>query len=52
MHHASNEIYVILLIGLLVLGCKEKTADKKVGVGKIEFNQDLADELKKQAEID
>ena len=47
-----NKIYEVLIIGLLILGCKEKSADKKVTNKKVEFNQDLAFELKKMAEID
>ena len=47
-----NKAYRILIIGFLILGCKEKTTDKKVIEKKVEFNQDLAAELKKLAEID
>lgn len=47
-----NKAYRILIIGFLIFGCKEKTTDKKVVEKKIEFNQNLADELKKLAEID
>lgn len=37
-----KKIIGVLIIGLLLLGCKEK----------VEFNQDLANELKKMAEVD
>lgn len=47
-----NKAYRILIIGFLIFGCKEKTTDKKVVEKKIEFNQNLADELKKLTEID
>jgi hypothetical protein len=42
----------ILLLGLLLIGCKEKTSNKKEIQERVEFNQELADELKKMAEID
>lgn len=47
-----NKIYRILLVGILIIGCKQKDTDKKVTGDKVEFNQDLVDELKKMAEID
>ncbi|MBC8754424.1 hypothetical protein H2O64_07055 [Kordia sp. YSTF-M3] len=47
-----NKIYRIVFIGILIIGCKQKDADKKVIEEKVEFNQGLADELKKMAEID
>ncbi len=47
-----NKIYRILIIGLLFFGCKNINADKKVTEEKIEFNQNLADELKRMAEVD
>jgi hypothetical protein len=51
-NRAMNKICGILVVGILVLGCKEKRADKKVTEEKVEFNQDLADELKIMAEVD
>jgi Family of unknown function (DUF6624) len=41
-----NKMYQMVLIGLLIVGCKEKPTKK------VEFNQILADELKKMAEVD
>jgi hypothetical protein len=35
-----------------MFGCKEKTVNKKLVEEKVEFNQDLADELRKLAEVD
>lgn len=47
-----NKIYVILLLGILVIGCKEKTTSIKVNQSNVEYNQELEDELRKIAEID
>jgi hypothetical protein len=47
-----NKIYGIFIIGFLMFGCKEKTSDKTISEHKVEFNQDLADELKQMAELD
>ncbi len=47
-----NKIYGILIIGFLIFGCKEKASDEKIVESKIEFNQGLANELKKMAETD
>lgn len=47
-----NKIYQIIVIGILIISCKEKPVDKKTSERKIEFNQELASELKKMAEID
>ena len=45
-----NKIYQILVIGILVFSCKEKkTGDEKL---KVEFNQELVDELSKMTVID
>ncbi len=44
--------YRILVIALLIIGCKEKTTDNKIVEEKSIFNQDLADELKQMAGID
>ena len=42
----------ILIIGFSLFGCKENSSEKKEIKQKIEFNQDLADELKEMAEVD
>lgn len=42
----------ILIIGLSFFGCKENSSVKEEIKQKIELNQDLADELKKMAEVD
>jgi len=41
-----------LFIGLSLFGCKEKGAEKEEIQEKVAFNQELANELKKMAEID
>lgn len=41
-----------LVIGLLIVGCKETGSTEKGDKETVVFNQDLADELKKMAEID
>ena len=47
-----NKIYGILLIGILVFGCKQKTTKNEIVDKKVEFNQALADELLKMKVID
>lgn len=47
-----NKIYVMLLAGFLIIGCKEKTPNSKTTNKKVEFNQELADELKKMTVVD
>ena len=47
-----NKLFEALIIGLIILGCKDKSAEKEVTEEKVVFNQDLADELKKMAEVD
>lgn len=47
-----KKILGIIIIGIALFGCKEKTSEKKEIQKKVEFNQNLADELKKMAEID
>lgn len=47
-----KKIFRILIIGFLLIGCKEKTTNEKGSQKKVEFNQDLADELSKMAEVD
>src|SRR5690554_2812391 len=42
----------VLIIGLLLIGCKQKTSNEKEIEEKVEFNQDLANELKRMAEVD
>ena len=41
-----------LVLGLSLFGCKENPSEKKEINQKVEFNQDLADELKRMAEVD
>lgn len=43
-----NQIFRILIISILLVGCKGIKSNQK----KVEFNQELADELSKMAEID
>ena len=45
-------IYVIILIGLSISGCKEKVMEKPNVEEKIEFNQKLTDELKRMEKVD
>lgn len=47
-----KKLYPILIIGLLLCGCKEKTQNKNTFQNTTEFNQDLANELKKMVAID
>ena len=48
-----KQALAILLIGLLLIGCKEKTSNEKESQEKkVEFNQNLADELSRMAEVD
>jgi Family of unknown function (DUF6624) len=42
----------LVVIGILIIGCKEKTTEEKIVDKKVGFNQELASELKKMAEID
>ena len=42
----------ILLIAVLSFGCKQNTSDSKPVQEKVTFNQELADELKRMAEVD
>ena len=46
-----KRILGIVMIGLLLIGCKEKTSEKKE-TQKVEFNQDIANELEKMSEVD
>ena len=47
-----KKIFLIALIGLLNFGCKEKNAETQKTEAKLEFNQALAEELARMAEID
>ncbi len=47
-----TKIYRILLIGLLLIGCKPKTNRNEIVDNTVEFNQTLADELSKMVVID
>lgn len=47
-----NKLITILIIGFLITGCKFKSDEKKVTAEKVEFNQDLAEELEKLGEVD
>jgi hypothetical protein len=47
-----KKILGILFIGLILVGCKEKTSKKNEIQEKLEFNQNLANELDKMVEVD
>lgn len=48
-----KQTFGILIIGLLLIGCKEKTSNEKdIQEVKVEFNQQLADELNEMVEVD
>lgn len=48
-----KQTLALLLIGLLLIGCKEKISnEKKTQEKKVEFNQNLAAELSRMAEVD
>jgi len=47
-----NKIYGILLIGLLLFGCREKNSKNDNSENKVEYNQELVDELSKMYSID
>lgn len=47
-----KKILGILIFGLSLFGCKKNPSEKKEIKQKVEFNQDLAVELKKMAEVD
>lgn len=47
-----KKIIGILTIGMIFFGCKEKSSETKEIQEKVEFNQDLAIELKKMAKVD
>lgn len=47
-----NKIYVILILAILIIGCKEDKKGKQLTVSQTTFNQELANELERIAEID
>lgn len=47
-----KKIIGILIFGFSLFGCKEKISEKREFEEKVEFNQRLANELKRMAEID
>jgi len=46
-----NKVYQVLLIGILIISCKEKK-ETKILESKVEFNQELVNELSKMTVID
>jgi hypothetical protein len=49
---ALNKIYVILLFGFLIIGCKPKVDGKQLSEQKSGYNKELAAKLKEMAQID
>ena len=47
-----KKIYGILVIGLLLIGCKQKINESEITETKVEFNEELTDELAKMVVID
>jgi len=47
-----NKIYLVLFIGLLILGCKAKTENQNINQKKVELNKELVEELESMVEID
>ncbi|MGY5848498.1 hypothetical protein ACW6QP_13900 [Salegentibacter sp. HM20] len=47
-----NKIYGILILVILIIGCKEDNREKESVSKKTSFNQELANELRRIAEID
>jgi len=47
-----NKIYGILILGILIIGCKEDKKEKPSTATETKFNQELANELKRIAKID
>ena len=47
-----NRLFQILLIGILIIGCKEKKTKTKISEPTVELNQNLVDELSIMVEID
>ena len=47
-----NKIYGILILAILIIGCKEDKQQKQLTSNQTKFNQELAKELRRIAEID
>lgn len=47
-----KKTFQILILGLLMFGCKERVSDQKVSEKKVEFNQELVQELQEMVQID
>lgn len=47
-----NKLLAIILFGIIFFGCKDNKPQKITPEEKVEFNQDLANELKEMAEVD
>lgn len=47
-----NKIFKLLVLGFLIIGCKNNNTEKINSQKKVEFNQELANELKKMAKVD
>ncbi len=47
-----KKIYGILVIGLLLIGCKQKINESEITETKVEFDEELTDELAKMVVID
>ncbi|PRX43111.1 hypothetical protein [Salegentibacter salegens] len=47
-----NKIYGILIIAILIIACKENNTEKRLTSNQTNFNQDLANELRRIAKID
>ncbi|WP_282019228.1 DUF6624 domain-containing protein [Salegentibacter mishustinae] len=47
-----RKTFQILILGLLIFGCKERVTDQKLSKKKVEFNQELAQELQEMVQID
>ena len=47
-----KKLITIFIISITLLGCKQGTVDKNITIESTKFNQKLADELEKMAEID
>ena len=47
-----KKTFQMLILGLLMLGCKERVSDQKESKKKVQFNQGLVQELQEMAQID
>jgi len=47
-----NKIYGILILAILIIGCKEDKKEKEITENQTKFNQELANELRRIAKID